>query len=58
MSNRRDFAKDLTIELLYRAAKLIKKGMFYSPVYGELAFTVPLFDAFMHRAIPKFKQFV
>ena len=36
-------------------AKLIQKGMIYSPAYGELAFTVPLFDEFMVRAIPKFK---
>lgn len=33
-------------------AKLIKKGMIYSPTYGEMAFTVPLFDEFMRRAIP------
>lgn len=33
-------------------ASLIKKGMIYSPTYGELAFTVPLFDEFMLRAIP------
>jgi len=38
-----------------RRAKLIKKGMIYSPQHGELAFTVPLFDAFMRRAIPEFK---
>jgi hypothetical protein len=25
-------------------AKLIKKGMIYSPAYGDIAFTVPLFD--------------
>ncbi len=31
---------------------LIKKGMIYSPSYGEIAFTVPLFDEFMIRAIP------
>ena len=31
---------------------LIKKGMIYSPAYGELAFTVPLFDEFMCRAMP------
>jgi hypothetical protein len=37
-----------------RRAQLIKKGMIYSPVYGELAFTVPLFDEFMKRAIPEF----
>ena len=36
-------------------AKLIKKGMVYSPAYGDLAFTVPLFDEFMIRAIPDFK---
>jgi hypothetical protein len=35
-------------------ARLIKKGMLYSPAYGDLAFTVPLFDEFMIRAIPKF----
>ncbi|MBX2972759.1 MAG: hypothetical protein KF797_06625, partial [Flavobacteriales bacterium] len=34
--------------------KLIKKGMIYSPAHGETAFTVPLFDAFMRRAIPAF----
>lgn len=33
-------------------AKLIKKGMLFSPCHGELAFTVPLFDKFMIRAIP------
>ena len=31
---------------------LIKKGMAYSPAYGELAFTVPLFDDFMRRTMP------
>lgn len=35
--------------------KLIKKGMIYSPAHGETAFTVPLFDAFMRRAMPVFK---
>ncbi|MGL4424141.1 MAG: ATP-binding protein [Gemmataceae bacterium] len=33
---------------------LIKKGMIYSPAHGELAFTVPLFDEFMKRAMPEF----
>jgi hypothetical protein len=37
-------------------AKLIKKGMIYSPAYGDLAFTVPLFDEFMIRAIPEWKE--
>lgn len=35
-------------------AKLIKKGMIYSPAHGEMAFSVPLFDEFMVRAIPRF----
>lgn len=34
---------------------LIKKGMIYSPQYGDTAFTVPLFDEFMKRMIPKFE---
>ena len=34
-------------------SKLIKKGMIYSPAYGDLAFTVPLFDEFMIRAMPE-----
>jgi len=36
-------------------AKLINKGMIYSPAHGEMAFTVPLFDQFMIRTIPEFK---
>ena len=36
-------------------ASLIKKGMVYSPSHGEMAFTVPLFDEFMRRAIPVFQ---
>lgn len=28
---------------------LIKKGMIFSPEYGQIAFTVPLFDEFMRR---------
>ena len=35
-------------------AKLIKKGIVYSPAHGDMAFTVPLFDQFMIRAIPDF----
>lgn len=37
-------------------AKLIRKGMIYSPAHGDIAFTVPLFDEFMVRAIPTFKS--
>lgn len=32
---------------------LMKKGMIYSPAHGDTAFTVPLFDTFMKRAIPQ-----
>ncbi|MEI6467752.1 MAG: ATP-binding protein [Verrucomicrobiota bacterium] len=39
-------------------AKLILKGMIYSPAHGDMAFTVPLFDEFMLRAIPKLKEVV
>ncbi len=35
-------------------ANLLKKGMIFSPSYGNIAFTVPLFDQFMIRAIPDF----
>jgi hypothetical protein len=37
-------------------ASLIKKGMVYSPSHGDMAFTVPLFDEFMRRAIPQFER--
>jgi len=37
----------------FRSA-LIKKGMIYSPSHGDMAFTVPLFNEFMKRAIPVF----
>lgn len=37
-------------------AKLINKGMIFSPAHGDLDFTVPLFDDFMIRAIPIFKR--
>ena len=30
---------------------LIRKGMIWSPSHGMTAFTVPMFDGFMHRAI-------
>jgi hypothetical protein len=36
-------------------ANLIRKGMVYSPSHGEMAFTVPLFDKFMRRAMPEFE---
>jgi len=35
---------------------LIRKGMIWSPAHGETAFTVPLFDEFMRRAMPKWQK--
>ena len=32
---------------------LIKKGMIYSPAHGDTEFTVPLFDEFMKRVMPR-----
>lgn len=32
--------------------QLISKGMIWSPSHGDTAFTVPLFDSFMHRIMP------
>lgn len=31
---------------------LIAKGMIYAPAHGDIAFTVPLFDHFLHRIMP------
>lgn len=33
-------------------SQLIAKGMIWSPCHGDTAFTVPLFDEFMHRIMP------
>lgn len=35
-----------------RRSALITKGMIYSPSHGDTAFTVPMFDEFLRRAIP------
>lgn len=35
---------------------LIRKGMIYSPAHGDTAFTVPMFDAFLRRAMPGFER--
>lgn len=54
-----DIAEELKIKINGLGpvrAKLLKKGMIYSPAHGEMAFTVPLFDEFMIRAIPEFKR--
>jgi hypothetical protein len=37
---------------------LMRKGMIYSPEHGMTAFTVPMFDSFMRRAIPEFNPSV
>lgn len=52
-----DVAKKLGLtvgSLSPRRAKLIHKGMIFSPTHGDLDFTVPLFDAFMRRVMPEF----
>jgi len=36
-----------------RRSGLIQKGMIYSPAHGDTAFTVPLFDEFLQRAMPR-----
>lgn len=35
---------------------LIRKGMIYSPAHGDTAFTVPLFDEFLKRQMPRFER--
>lgn len=53
-----NIAKTLGVKvgnLSRRRAKLIANGMIYSPAHGDLDFTVPLFDKFMRRAIPRFE---
>lgn len=36
-------------------ARVITKGMAYAPAHGDTAFTVPMFDQFMKRAMPVFQ---
>ncbi|MEK7240746.1 MAG: ATP-binding protein [Gemmatimonadota bacterium] len=50
-----DIAESLKLKLSSLGparANLIRKGMIFSPAHGDMAFTVPLFDEFMLRAIP------
>ena len=50
-----DIAEELGREVSSLAptrSQLIVKGMIWSPNHGDTAFTVPLFDEFMHRIIP------
>ena len=37
-------------------SNLLKKGMIYSPSHGLQAFTVPLFDEFMLRVMPRLEE--
>jgi hypothetical protein len=37
-------------------SSLIVKGMIWSPTFGDTAFTVPLFDKFMKRIIPRWSK--
>lgn len=51
-----DIAEALGVEITTLGpvrASLIEKGMIFSPAHGDMAFTVPLFDEFMRRAIPE-----
>ena len=50
-----DIAEELVREVTSLAptrSQLIVKGMIWSPHHGDTAFTVPLFDEFMHRIMP------
>lgn len=50
-----DIAEQLTREVTALGPtrnQLIGKGMIWSPSHGDTAFTVPLFDEFMHRIMP------
>jgi hypothetical protein len=35
---------------------LLRKALCYSPRWGEIDFTVPMFDRFMRRWIPDFES--
>ena len=49
-----DIARELGVRVESvgpRRARLIQKGMIYSPAHGDTAFTVPMFDDFLRRAL-------
>jgi len=51
-----DIAEELGVKTTSVAptrSALIKKGMIYSPAHGDTAFTVPLFDQYMRRVMPR-----
>lgn len=45
--------RDTTQNLAPIRARIINKGMIYSPAYGDIAFTVPMFDDFLRRTFPE-----
>src|ERR1700677_1224022 len=56
-----DIAATLGVEAAAVATvrqQLIDKGMVWSQRHGETAFTVPMFDAFMRRQIPRLEKHV
>lgn len=47
-----ELAKEMCVKVTAlgpRRTSLIRKGMIYSPAYGEIAFTVPMFAEFLRR---------
>jgi DNA-binding CsgD family transcriptional regulator len=38
-----------------RRSQLIAKGMIFSPAHGDTAFTVPLFDEYLRRTMPRWQ---
>ncbi len=48
-----DFLGRKVTRLAPTRAKLIAKGMIWSPNHGDTAFTVPMFDEFMKRIMPR-----
>ena len=43
----------VTSSISVRRRDLMDKGMIYSPAYGTLAFTVPMFDKYLKRILPQ-----
>jgi hypothetical protein len=39
-----------------RRSQLISKGMIFSPAHGDTAFTVPLFDEYLRRTMPAWRD--
>jgi hypothetical protein len=44
-----DALKETHQSLGPRRAQIISKGMIYSPSYGDIAFTVPMFNEYLIR---------